>query len=129
MHAEGGSSPVTAVFGFIVFLSFLFGAVQISLHLFASSAVSSAAFDAARSIAAEDGRTCDEARARARSQLGSYGTDPDVAITCSTVADDQVAVRIVAPSPAPLLDGRFDLGTIDRQAVILREEFRPGVAP
>lgn len=126
---EEGSSPITAVFGFIVLLSFLFGAVQLSLHLFATSAVSSAAFDAARAMAAESGRSCPQAQARARELLGQYGSD--VALECLVSPDDEeVAMRIVGPSPAPFLDGffglQFDLGTIEREAWVRRERFREG---
>lgn len=126
MRGEDGSSPLTAVFGFIVFMTFLLGAVQISLHLFASSAVSAAAFDAARSVAAESGRSCSEARERARAQLGAYGSGPEVTIACSGGDADPVVVRIVAPSPAQLLNDTFDFGTIDREARVRREQFRPG---
>lgn len=131
---EDGSSPITAIFGFVVFLSFLLGTVQLSLHLFASSAVSSAAFDATRSMAAENGRTCGEGIARARELLGGYGSDPGVQISCPTdVGPDEVALRITAPSPAPLLDGffglGFDLGGIDREVRMTTEQFRAGTGP
>lgn len=128
---EDGSSPITAIFGFIVLLSFLFGAVQLSLHLFASSAVSSAAFDAARAMAAESGRSCPQAQARARDLLGQYGSGSDIQVQCLASPDDEeVAMRITAPSPAPFLDGffglQFDLGTIEREAWVRRERFREG---
>jgi hypothetical protein len=127
--SEDGSSPVTAVFGFVVLLSFLLGAVQLSLHLFASSAVSSAAFDAARAMAAENGISCSQAEARVRQQLGSYGDRVTARCPPETPAD-LAAMRVVAPSPAPFLDGffglQFDLGTIEREAFVLREEFRSG---
>lgn len=129
--SEAGSSPITAVFGFVVLLAFLFGGVQLSLHLFASSAVSAAAFDAARSLAAEGSGSCLAARERALSVLGAYGQD--VTVVCPDVAPDVAAVRITGPSPAPLLDGffglGFDLGGIEREAQVRVERFRPGAGP
>lgn len=131
MGDDGGSSPITAVFGFGVFLTFLFGAVQITLHLFASSTVSAAAFDAARAMAAEGASpSCVVAQQRARSVLGDYGDR--VQVTCPLTAAgadaDEVSVRIVGPSPAPFLDGflgvTLDLGAIERESVVRREQFR-----
>lgn len=128
---EQGSSPITAVFGFGVFLTFLLGAVQITLHLFASSTVSAAAFDAARAMAAEDAdRSCAVAEQRVRTVLGEYAGQ--VTVTCPLTAAgadaDEVSVRVVGPSPAPFLDGflgvTLDLGTIERESVVRREQFR-----
>lgn len=128
MRTEDGSSPVTAVFGFLVFLTFLFGAVQTSLHLFATSAVSSAAFEAARAMATESGGGCDQAVGRATAALGRYGDRASV--SCPAAGAEDVTVRVSAPSPAPLLDGFFgfglDLGQIEREATVRRERFRPG---
>ena len=125
---------MTAVFGIAVFLAFLFGAVQITLHLFASSAVSAAAFDVARAMAAEDGISCADAEQRARSTLGSYGSQATIECPTAGISAEEVAVRVVAPSPAPLLDGFFglglDLGQIQREAIVRQERFRAGeVAP
>lgn len=133
---DEGSSPITAVLGFAVFLTFLLGAVQITLHLFATSTVSAAAFDAARAMATEDAdRSCAPAQQRARAVLGAYGDRVEVScpLTAAGADGDQVSVRVVGPSPAPFLDGLFGvrlrLGTIEREAVVRREEFRSEVEP
>lgn len=127
MRRDDGSAGITAVFGVAVFLTFVLFTVQALLHLFATSTVSAAAFDAARSAAAEDGRTCGQAEAAAIDLLGDYGAE--AAITCARTAED-VVVAITAPSPSPLLRGffgaAFDLGDITREARVRIEEFRPG---
>lgn len=130
MDGQGAAAPVTAVFGIAVFLTFLLFTVQTLLHLFASSTVSAAAFDAARSVAAEGGRDCGQAEAAAVDLLGSYGAE--VSFSCVRSGDD-VVVAITGPSPAPLVNGffgrAFDLGTIEREARVRAEEFRPGAGP
>jgi hypothetical protein len=126
-RAEDGNGPVTAVFGVGVFLAFLLFAVQVMLHLYGTSTVSAAAFDGARLMAAEDGVSCAAAGSHVRDVLGAYGAR--VSVTCPVQTADAVAVRVVGPSPAPLVDGfltGFDLGDIERTARVRVETFRPG---
>lgn len=123
---EGGNGPLTAVFGVAIFLGFLLLAVQVMVHLYATSAVSAAAFDAARLMAAEDGIGCPEATAHVQQLLGGYGDR--VSVTCPANAT-QVGVTISGPSPAPLVDGfrrGFDLGQVERTAMVRVERFDTG---
>jgi hypothetical protein len=126
-RAEDGNGPVTAVFGVGVFLAFLLFAVQVMLHLYGTSTVSAAAFDGARLMAAEDGVSCAAAGSHVRDVLGAYGAR--VSVSCPVQTADTVAIRVVGPSPAPLVDGflaGFDLGDIERTARVRVETFRPG---
>jgi hypothetical protein len=124
---ERGSSPITAVAGVGMFLGFLLLAAQVLLHLYATSTVSAAAFDGARRLAAEEGMTCDEARAHVRGLLGDHGAE--VAIACVPSDGDQVGLRVSGPSPAPLVQGfrdGFALGDIERLVLVRDEVLRPG---
>lgn len=112
--------------GIGVFLAFLLLAVQVLLHLHAATTVSAAAFDGARLMAVEDGLGCGGADAHVRGILGGYGAE--VVVDCPIDDGDVVAVRVVGPSPAPLVDGflrGFDLGGIERTARVRVETFRP----
>ncbi len=124
MGEQTGSSPLTSVFGIGVFLGFLLLAVQVLLHLFATSTVSAAAFDAAQLVAAEGDTSCGRAEAHADSLLGDYGSDVD--FTCDDGAET-VTVTITGPSPAPLIGGFTEwsgLGAIEREAQVRTEDFR-----
>ncbi|MEX1177428.1 MAG: hypothetical protein WEB09_03110 [Nitriliruptor sp.] len=135
LASEEGSGPLTTVFGTTIFLLFLLFAVQVLLHLYGTSTVSAAAFDGARLMAAEDGIGCPAARAHVRGILGDYGAS--AVVDCRLVPPgspevvEVVEVRVVAPSPAPLVEnlfGGFDLGDIERTARVRVEVFRPGGA-
>lgn len=130
MGDESGTSPITAVFGVGIFLGFLLLAVQVLLHLYATSTVSAAAFDAARLVAGEDAAGCGAAEQHALGLLGGYGQD--VAITCTRGADT-VTLTIAGPSPAPMVAGFTTwtgLGDIEREARVRVEDFRaPGGTP
>lgn len=127
---EQGNSPVTAVFGVTIFLGFLLFAVQVLVHLYGASTVGAAAFDGARLMAAENGISCAAAGNHVREVLGAYGSR--VEVTCPDGGGDTgdvVSVRVVGPSPAPLIDGfrqGFNLGDIERTARVRVEIFRGG---
>ncbi|MFA9432665.1 hypothetical protein [Egicoccus sp. AB-alg2] len=123
-RGESGSSPVTAVFGVAIFLAFVLLATQTLLHLYASSVVSSAAFDVARRGAAEGGGGCAEVDRRVRARLGDHGAGARV--DC-LVDGEQLRVRVLADSPARLLAGlRRDAGVrgIERTATVRIERVR-----
>lgn len=123
---EAGTSPISAVFGVAIFLGFLLLATQVLLHLYATSTVSAAIFDAARMVAGEDALSCGAARDHARDLMGTYGGD--VTIGCATDADN-VVMTAVGPSPAPLIAGFGTLtgvDTVEREVRIRVEDFRPG---
>lgn len=85
------------MFGVAIFLAFVLLATQTLLHLYATTLVGSAAFDAAKRAAAEDGGGCDAVEARVRSGLGSHAEDAEV--TCRDDGD-HLTVSIVTTSPA-----------------------------
>ncbi len=101
---QHGSSPVSAVFGLAVFLGFFALATQLALHLYATTVVNAAAFDAARYASAE-GRGCTSVAARAsaegiaRSRLGAFGIRSDVSVICQEV-DGVTHVTVAGRSPA-----------------------------
>lgn len=121
LRSEDGSGPISTVFGVAIFLGFLLLATQTLVHLYATSTVTTAAFEAARRGAAEGGGGCAEVDSRVRGLLGTYGQRVEVG--CSEQAG-QLRVRVTAPSPARLLDG-FGQGLgrppIDRTVVVARE--------
>jgi len=87
------------VVGVLVFLLFLLLAVQVLFHLYATSAVTAAAFDGARLLAAPASGVGEaEAEAHVRSVLGRYGRDRvEVAFAPDP---DHVVVTVRAPSPS-----------------------------
>lgn len=112
---EEGSSSITSVFGVAIFLGFLLLATQVLVHLFATSTVNAVAFDNARRAAAQDG-DCAAAIANATSALGSWGTKPEVAVTC--VRDGEFA-RLQISGPSPALGLRI-YGQLTGQTTIVR---------
>jgi hypothetical protein len=76
-RAERGIGLIGSVAGVIAFLAFLLFAVQVTYDLYATSAVTSAAFDAVRIVAGADAAAVPTARADAeahmRRVLGRYG--------------------------------------------------------
>jgi hypothetical protein len=121
---QDGSGSVSAVFGVAVFLSFLLVASQVLLHLYTTSTITAAAFDAARRAAAADGGGCGHAPARARALLGAYGERPEVRIDCIET-DQRLQVTVVGPSPARGAARAFgrltNLDVIERAATVRRE--------
>lgn len=83
-----------------VFLLFLLLAVQVIVHLYATSALTAAAFDGARLVAAP-ASAIDEAAAEThlRSVLGRYGSRLEVTFTPDP---DDVVLTVRAPSPSVL---------------------------
>ncbi len=126
---DGGSSPITAVFGVAMFLFFLLFASQVLLHLYATSIVTSAALSTATRVAGEgldcgpQGSTADQI---ARGRLGRFGQRADLRVDCSD--DGQMTVvTIQAPSPARGLatpNYGLSLETIERTARVRTEDFR-----
>jgi hypothetical protein len=97
---EAGTGVIASVTGVFVFLVLLLFAVQITYDLFATSAVSAAAYDAARVVAGADAQGRSEARAAAEAEarrvLGRYGDR--VSFTWRIDAD-VVELRVVAVNP------------------------------
>jgi hypothetical protein len=123
---ESGSGPLSTVFGIAIFLGFLLLATQTLVHLYATSTVSTAAFDAARRAAADGGGGCPEAVARARSLLGSYGARSEVRYSCATTAD-ALHLTVQGPTPATFLAGfgqAVGRSGIERTATVRLERFQ-----
>jgi len=120
--SESGVGAVGTLSGVLAFLGFLLVATQVLVHLYATSVATAASFDAARVLAVDADESA--AVARARALLGSYADDATVD---ADAGEEQVRVQVRVASPAliPRLFGVFDLGAIDRTAVLRREELRP----
>lgn len=129
---QDGSSPVTAVFGLVVFLAFLMLSSQALVHLYATSVVTAVAFDTARDTAAE-GRGCGaagpdgrlEAAAFARVRLGRIGESSEVTVRCWDDGDT-TTIALAVPSPARAFGGVLSGGglTIERSASVRTERIR-----
>jgi hypothetical protein len=112
----------------LVILVLLLLAVQVLFDLYAHSAVSAAAFDAARVVAGSDagGTPTSQSQAEldARRELGAYG---ERATFDWAVDGDEVrlAVRVRNPSVLPTaLAGPLGLDTVDRSVIVRRERVR-----
>jgi hypothetical protein len=131
MGHERGAGLFGTIAGVTVFLALLTVAVQILVNLHSASVVTSAAYDAARQVAAEGQRPPldDDAKARAeahaRSLLGRLGDDTEF----EWIEDDPAVVqlRVVARSPRfllPVVDGALGLDEIDRTVTVRLEELQ-----
>ncbi len=125
---ENGIGLIGNLVGVVAFLSFLLFAVQISYDLYATSAVTSAAFDAVRLVAGADAVDAaairDEAEASARRVLGRYG---DRLAFQWHEDGDQVSLRVRANNPSFLpaaLRRPLGLDTVDRTVRARIERFR-----
>lgn len=123
---EVGSGPISAVFGVAIFLGFLLLATQVLVHLYATSTVTTVAFDTARRAAADGGGGCDQASERARGRLGGYGQRSDVHVSCHEDGE-RLTLTIAGPTPAQLVQG-FGVtvleGGIERSATVRIEGLR-----
>ena len=123
---ERGGGPLSAWFGLVVFLALLLFAVQVLYNLYATSVVTSVAFDAARRVAAAEGgpAAVAPAEAEARQALGRYGER----VSFEWAVDaDLVALRVRATNPSFLLPaqaGPVVFGDIDRTVRVRVERFR-----
>jgi hypothetical protein len=124
---ERGTSLIGSLVGVVVFLFFLLLAVQVTYDLYATSAVTSAAFDAVRVTAGADAdgdASRDAAEAHARAVLGRYGQR--VSFEWST-NDDVVTLHVQALNPSFLpVAMRRPLGIdrVDRTVTARIERFR-----
>lgn len=119
---ESGVGLISSVAGLTAFLAFLLFAAQILVHLFATSYVNAAAFDAARLASGADGVTEGAARAHGLEVLGSYASR--VSNFSVAVGVDEVTVHVRAESPAllPRAFGRVaGTSSIDRTVTVRRE--------
>lgn len=131
---DRGAGLIGTIAGVLVFLAFLLFAVQLLANLFATSTVTSAAYDGARSVAGADVDHADHtsvAAARARAEdhvrrlLGRMGDRARFDWSGST--SEQVALRVRVEPPRvlpPALDARLGFDEIDRTATARVEQAR-----
>lgn len=125
---DRGAGLLGTSFGILFFLGFLFFAVQLLFNLYATSVVTSTAYDAAREVATRGHEPtpadCDAAVARAYGRLGRYASH--VLLTCD--ADpDVVTVIVHAENPrflGPVIDSFVGYDVIDRTVSVRVERFR-----
>lgn len=110
--------------GSAIFGVFLLLAVQIVVHLFATSAVTAAAYDAAHAVAAEPSHQAQEiplAEARAREQMGGLGRS--ASFDWQEADGQQVVLEVSVHSPG-FLPFASSLRQIQRKVVVRTERFR-----
>src|SRR3954451_23477937 len=127
---EAGTGLVSSVAGVVVFLAFLFFAVQLLYNLYATSVVTATAYDAARDVASREVDHHDAASvARAevtaerelRSRLGRYADAVEVDWRGSDVGT--VRLHVIAQNPDLLFHSAGLLGfdVIDRTITVRTE--------
>lgn len=124
---ERGSGPISTWIGFVVFLGMLLFTVQALLNLYATSVLTSVAYDAARQVAGADGRAGAQqnAEAWARQMLGRFGED--VTFDWSASSDEDVVLRVRGEVPHVVMadfGGALPFGSIDRTVRLRVERFR-----
>jgi hypothetical protein len=123
--SQRGTSLIGSLAGVVAFLCFLLFAVQITYDLYATSAVTSAAFDAVRIAAGADGDGGqDAAELHAREVLGGYA---DRVSFEWMRTDDQVVLRVQATNPGflpTLLRRPLGIDRVDRTVRARVERFR-----
>ena len=120
LHEESGAGLVSTLAGVLVFLFFVLLAAQVLVHLFATSYVNAAAFDAAR--LASGTVSAAAAREHGLGVLGSFSSR--VSAFDVEVGATAVTVRVRADSPAlvPGVMGRgLGAASIDRTVTVRRE--------
>ena len=132
-HDDRGSGLFAAVAGVVVFLAFLLLAVQLLFNLYATSVVTSVAYDAAREVATSgidfgDGPAVRaqqrRAQTRAEQLLGKYADRVEFSWSTSL---ERVRLRVEAINPTfllPALRGTVGFDTIDRTVEVRVERER-----
>lgn len=126
-RGEAGSGLVSSWIGFVVFLMVLLFGVQVLFNLYATSAVSAVAYDAATLAARGGGGSAARSAAEdhARQLLGGYAGR--ASFDWSASDGDHVALRVQVSNPsivpAVLGDG-LGFAQIDRTVQVRVEAFR-----
>jgi hypothetical protein len=119
---EAGVGLVSSLAGVMVFLAFLLFAAQVLVHLFASSYVNAAAFDAARLASGSGDVTPAAAQAHGLRVLGTYGDRVESFTVDRTAEQVTVNVRVVSPALLPRVFGTvIGVDRIDRTVTLRRE--------
>src|SRR4051794_37853132 len=130
---EAGTGLVSSIAGVVVFLAFLFFAVQLLYNLYATSVVTATAYDAARDVASRDVDHTDPASVRAaehraerelRGRLGRYAER--VRMDWSASDGSTVRLHVVAVNPDLLFHSAGLLGfdEINRTVTVRVEDVR-----
>ncbi len=134
LHGDPGTGLIATFAAVIVFLAFLLFAVQLLVHLYATTSVTSAAFDGARMVAGSRTDHGDPtavaaargaAEVRMRDELGSFGRT--VHFDWSGSDTQVVQVRLVGDAPGFLWPGLGDVAGarhIDRTVRVRVEAWR-----
>jgi hypothetical protein len=134
LSGDAGTGLIATFAAVLVFLAFLLFAVQLLISLFATSAVTSAAFDGARMVAGARTAHRDPgsvlaarrlAESRMRAELGTFGAT--VRFDWSGSDDQEVQVRIEGDAPRFFFPGLQHLAGsdhIDRSARVRVEAWR-----
>ncbi len=133
-RGDGGSGLIGMIGGVIVFLALMLFSVQLLVRLYATSVVTSAAYEGARQVAGarvdhSDPSSMDDARSsaeeRVRDMLGRAGDTAILDWTQST--NEVVALRIQVQPPRlgwPGLTAPDGLSRIDRTVRIRAEQWQ-----
>ena len=120
---EAGTGLIGSVVGVTVFLVLLLFGAQLALDLYATSAVTGVAFDAAREVATSG--STEAAEASARSVLGRFETGGGHLDFDWHLSDpDLVAVTVRAERPSLLPNLRLPFQRIERTVRVRRERMR-----
>ncbi len=106
---DGGAGVLSAAFGMLVFLAFLFFALQVMFGLYASSALRATLDDAAARAAHGDTDPATLARtaAAARASLGAMGRRPTTVLALAAVDEDGDGAGDVVVGRAAAVPPRF----------------------
>ena len=124
---EAGVGLLSSIVGVTVFVVLLLFAVQLALNLYATSAVTAVAYDAARQVAGSDGGAAatGRAEAHAREVLGRFEHDGGTLdFRWDTSRPDAVALEVVAERPSLLANVRFPFQRVDRTVTVRWERPR-----
>jgi hypothetical protein len=124
---ERGTGLLGSVVGVTVFLVLLLFATQLALNLYATSAVTSVAFDAAREVAGSDGgpASADRAERHARSVLDRFESGGGrLEFAWDVGREDVVALTVVAERPSLLSRVRFPFQRVRRTVTVRWERPR-----
>ncbi len=125
--SELGTGLLGSVVGVTVFLVLLLFAVQLVLNLYATSAVTGVAYEAARIVAGEAGgdAAVPEADVHARALLGRFATHGgQLELSWDLSSQDWVRVTVRASRPSLLVHVPMPFERVERTITVRREHVR-----
>jgi hypothetical protein len=124
LAGEAGVGVLSSLAGVTAFLVLLLFAVQLSLNLYAGSAVAAVAYDGARQVATagDDGAAVGEAEARGRAVLGRFESGGGrLAFRWDLSRGDAIVLTVEAERPRLLDRVPVPFQRVVRTAVVRRE--------